>query len=188
MTQSTEAALREALEAILRIGDAADYSLCDEVGLTGKHFQSFELEAALKAARQALALPPQAPAAGVVEPGEAMVEAGCRALHAAQGSGDADEMIHSPYQNSWNVPDMKRWQQWVETVREVYTAMTAALALKAGEPGWRLVPVEPTREMWAAAGNAVVGDVTIHHDIIVERCWTAMLQAAPSPPSGGGGE
>lgn len=47
------------------------------------------------------------------------------------------------------------------------------------------VPVEPTREMWAAAGTAVcnlqrrgVG----HHDAISEAVWAAMIAAA-SPPA-----
>ncbi len=47
--------------------------------------------------------------------------------------------------------------------------------------GWKLVPVEPTREMWAAAGDAVV---KLHargvgnHDAISEAVWAAMLSAS----------
>lgn len=41
------------------------------------------------------------------------------------------------------------------------------------------VPVEPTREMWAAGANAVVGYKQRHHDKVVEDVWLAMLTAAP---------
>lgn len=57
---------------------------------------------------------------------EGMVEAGCRAMHEAQGSEDADAPLHSPYQNSWDEPDSVRWRQWDETVREVLAAALAA--------------------------------------------------------------
>jgi len=89
----------------------------------------------------ALASPP-APAVAVqegwklvpVEPTEGMIEAGCRALHNLQGTGDADAPLHSPYQNSWEEPDSTRWQQWRHTVSNddfdgeigVFTAMLAA--------------------------------------------------------------
>lgn len=39
-------------------------------------------------------------------------------------------------------------------------------------PGWKLVPVEPTTEMWKA------GLAFMYRD--VESVWSAMLQAAPS--------
>ena len=45
----------------------------------------------------------------------------------------------------------------------------------------RLVPVEPTREMWAAAGTAACNTAHQHHDKIVEAVWSAMLSAAPTP-------
>jgi hypothetical protein len=45
-----------------------------------------------------------------------MIEAGCRALHEMQGSGDADAPMRSSYQNSWDKPDSVRWRQWEETV------------------------------------------------------------------------
>lgn len=49
---------------------------------------------------------------------------------------------------------------------------------QGGGEGFVSVPVEPTREMWAAGADAVIGDTTVHHDLIVERCWKAMLSAA----------
>ena len=44
---------------------------------------------------------------------------------------------------------------------------------------YKLVPVEPTREMWAAAGNAVVALNSQHHDAVSEAVYKAMLAAAP---------
>lgn len=47
--------------------------------------------------------------------------------------------------------------------------------------GYAVVPVEPTREMWAASGNALVnGRVKLkaHHDYLSETVWTAMISAS----------
>jgi hypothetical protein len=41
---------------------------------------------------------------------------------------------------------------------------------------------EPTREMWAAGANAVVGKTAVHHDVVVEAAWRAMTSVA-FPPS-----
>lgn len=46
-----------------------------------------------------------------------------------------------------------------------------------------VVPVEPTREMWAAGGNAVIGYKQRHHDKVVADIWSAMLSAAPAQPA-----
>lgn len=43
-------------------------------------------------------------------------------------------------------------------------------------PGWKLVPVEPTPEMWKA------GLAFMYRDI--DSVWAAMLQAAPSASIG----
>lgn len=56
-----------------------------------------------------------------------------------------------------------------------------ALARELAGPEWAVVPREPTREMWAASGNALVnGRVKIkaHHDYLSETVWTAMLAAS----------
>lgn len=37
---------------------------------------------------------------------------------------------------------------------------------------------EPSREMWAAGGNATVGKTTVHHDKITGDVWQAMIDAA----------
>lgn len=44
---------------------------------------------------------------------------------------------------------------------------------------YKLVPVKPTREMWAAAGDAVVALNSQHHDAISSAVYKAMLAAAP---------
>ena len=54
------------------------------------------------------------------------IEAAARAMHEAQGTGDADAPRHSPYQNSWDEPDSVRWEQWIETCEEVIAAYFAA--------------------------------------------------------------
>lgn len=46
-----------------------------------------------------------------------------------------------------------------------------------------LVPMEPTREMWAAGANAVIGYKQRHHDKVVADVWSAMLSAAPAQPA-----
>jgi hypothetical protein len=51
------------------------------------------------------------------------------------------------------------------------------------EGAWVLVPREPTREMWAAMGNAVVGYKQRHHDKVSEAVWKGALAARPSPPA-----
>lgn len=43
---------------------------------------------------------------------------------------------------------------------------------------YKLVPLEPTREMWAAAGDAVVALESRHHDAVSEAVYKAMLAAA----------
>lgn len=45
--------------------------------------------------------------------------------------------------------------------------------------GHQLVPVEPTRPMWAAMGDALVGYRQRHHDKVAGDLWQAVLRAAP---------
>jgi hypothetical protein len=56
------------------------------------------------------------------------------------------------------------------------------------EEAFVLVPREPTREMWAAMGNALVGYRQRHHDKVAADLWPAVLAAAPPPPGGEGGQ
>ena len=42
------------------------------------------------------------------------------------------------------------------------------------------VPIEPTREMWAAMANAVIGKTSVHHDVVVEAVYRAMVTSAPA--------
>lgn len=90
------------------------------------------------------------------EPTPEMIEAGCRALHEMQGTGDADAPMHSPYQNSWDEPDSVRWRQWIHTIAGdeedigVYRAMLAASPAAPGaevEPVAGLPPIEVDPDM-----------------------------------------
>lgn len=68
----------------------------------------------------------------------------------------------------------------------------AALPDVKGETeGWRLVPIEPTREMWAAMADSLYGYKNRHHDKVAGDLYRAMLAAAPlpaSPEQGGEGQ
>jgi hypothetical protein len=47
--------------------------------------------------------------------------------------------------------------------------------------GWRTVPNQPTREMWAAMGDALFGYKQRHHDKVAADVWNAALAASPPP-------
>lgn len=67
-------------------------------------------------------------------------------------------------------------------VMEMRPTNCAIAALDAARiDGWQLVPKEPTREMWAAAGNVLVSRKNRHHDTITRAVWDGMLAAAPPP-------
>ncbi len=53
------------------------------------------------------------------------------------------------------------------------------------EDDWVMVPREPTREMWAAMGDAFYGHRNRHHDAVAQDFWTAALSKAPPPPKAG---
>jgi hypothetical protein len=36
---------------------------------------------------------------------------------------------------------------------------------------------EPSREMWAAGADAVVGKTSVHHDVVVDAVWRAVTTA-----------
>ena len=57
-----------------------------------------------------------------------------------------------------------------EQARRILSALTDA--------GFVIVPKEPTREMWAAGGDACVTKVNVSHDKVVGDVWTAMVKAA----------
>ena len=54
--------------------------------------------------------------------------------------------------------------------------------------GWVLFPREPSREMWAAMGNALVGYKQRHHDKVAEVLWNSLLALRPSGPQAAEGE
>lgn len=71
--------------------------------------------------------------------------------------------------------------------REILLAELARLSkLVAEREEWVMVPREPTREMWAAMGDAVVGlqaRQNHSHDAMAEAVYQAALAAAPLPPA-----
>jgi hypothetical protein len=46
--------------------------------------------------------------------------------------------------------------------------------------GYVLIPREPTRGMWAACGDAVVGNTSVHHDVVVGLIYRAIVAVADS--------
>ena len=72
-------------------------------------------------------------------------------------------------------------QDALELAEEAVRAKHSPDAAKMVTGGWQLVPVEPTMEMWAASGDAVVmlNGIGIHHDIVSRVVYDAMLAAAP---------
>ena len=63
---------------------------------------------------------------------------------------------------------------WVHFNREVVEALAAGK--------WKAVPVEPTRIMWAAMGNAAVRAQGYHHDVVCEGVYRDGIAAAPEKP------
>lgn len=59
------------------------------------------------------------------------------------------------------------------------TRLRAALA----QPGWKLVPVEATPEMLAAAGHSEVPEGQAWLDADARATWAAMLAASPQAPT-----
>lgn len=75
------------------------------------------------------------------------------------------------------------------TVQSMYSGWQARAAIEADRAsrdvpaGWRLVPCDPTSEMWKAA-NKVDDDAFAGgsmHGADIELVWNAMLAAAPQP-------
>lgn len=74
-----------------------------------------------------------------------------------------------------------------ERQRQSYRAdaIEAIAALEAA--GAKIVWREPTREMWAAAGNAQMGkNLGMHHDAVTTLVWTALFDASPTYGTGEG--
>ncbi|QDZ10565.1 hypothetical protein [Devosia ginsengisoli] len=66
------------------------------------------------------------------------------------------------------------WRQSVPAAEAALSALDAA--------GFAVVPKEPTQEMWAASGDAIVKLGHVHHDAISEACYRSMLSAAQVKP------
>ena len=95
---------------------------------------------------------------------------------AAEAMGDALDAGVIGGTSDAKVIEMAKWHNR-ECARTVLPALLAFLEAE----GFVIVPAEPTREMWAIGGNAVVGYKQRHHDQVVGAVWNGMLAAAPSP-------
>ena len=62
------------------------------------------------------------------------------------------------------------------------TEALADLARLKEEAGWRM-PEEPTREMWAAMGDVLVGYKNRHHDKVAADIYAAIRANLPAPPT-----
>jgi hypothetical protein len=67
--------------------------------------------------------------------------------------------------------------------RDAWRAADAFIASREPCEGWKPVPIEPTREMWAAMGTAAVKAGPVHHDVLVGAVWVAGVAAAKGPAS-----
>ena len=63
----------------------------------------------------------------------------------------------------------------------VIEALSGVQALSAAPAGWKLVPVNPTPEMWKAAKS--VPDPNPPYPPHYGLVWDAMLAATPTPPA-----
>lgn len=73
------------------------------------------------------------------------------------------------------------WPGTQTHVDRVNTERLIAAIRALNDVGYEVLPREPTREMWAASGNAVVNGKLgrVHHDKVSQAVWDAMLAAAP---------
>ena len=102
--------------------------------------------------------------------------------------------IHAvlPDNYQWGSDAMEQFTFGKERAADAIAALTLPMPATPPTQAWKLVPVEPTREMWAAAGDAVQnnpdmrGRINVHHDIVSETVYRAMLAAAPAAPAADG--
>jgi len=74
---------------------------------------------------------------------------------------------------------------WIDGVDKAITAIKQARSAPALE-GWKLVPMEPTREMWTAVNKLDDQCAAGNYDgkgCSIEQAWNCLLDAAPTPPA-----
>ncbi len=76
----------------------------------------------------------------------------------------------------------------IADIDETLSAALAAADEQVPADGWVMVPVEPTREMWAAMADTLYGYKNRHHDKVAGDLYRAMLSARPTPPCDGRAE
>lgn len=96
-----------------------------------------------------------------------------------------DPDFHWDGQRNWQLVGLidQHDQAVIDDLRKEVAELEARLTIPAApgggagmvKAGWKLVPVEPTQEMWRAANEELVPV----HD--AAACWEAMLSAAPAP-------
>jgi hypothetical protein len=83
--------------------------------------------------------------------------------------------------------DEEKWKQASDPISfssctKLYTAAQPAPVPK----GWKMVPVEPTREMWTAVNKLDDQCAAGNYDgkgCSIEQAWNCLLDAAPTPPA-----
>jgi hypothetical protein len=91
---------------------------------------------------------------------------------------------HFPHNPDWRpLPDLigvlTQIDNAITIARDYKARLSGGLAPTPAVPeGYVLIPREPTREMWAACGDAVVGNTSVHHDVVVRLMYRAIVALA----------
>lgn len=114
-----------------------------------------------------------------LQAGEMSVSRAVEILDAWVGGYYEDEMVPLPPPDSCLIADD---EFPMEIVRKLRSELAATPPTAQAE-GWRLVPVEPTKEMLLAGSSDLrLGDC-IGTLVRAAECWKAMLAASPTPPA-----
>ena len=108
-----------------------------------------------------------------------MDEAACAASIAARGLNG----LAPPPEDSWYAQAARLLREQAYEILRLRAEVAEARRVPAG---WKLVPVEATREMQQAVAELTV--TREWDDIHQAEVYRAMLAAAPQPPSGEGKE
>jgi len=57
-----------------------------------------------------------------------------RAIHVEFAGSDPDELIHHPWQKSWEEPTKPRWEQWIDVARAALLALLQENRTAEGVP------------------------------------------------------
>ena len=82
-------------------------------------------------------------------------------------------------------PEFEQHRAWAETFAW-FAVRDLAAPPQEQAPGWVLVPIEPTREMWAAVNKLDDEMAAGSYDgkgCSIEQAWQCLLDHAPAAPS-----